>query len=175
MSDQNANERELRADTDTEVPRFSSVHCIHTTRSVQRQTLGARTEPPQTRARPDVRLGAGEFGPSHRLGRLSEQNRIRRARPKQEQRNKSYAGGVATAGVAAFMERGDSLSNRVAQASAASRSERLWWVGARDGRVWKLPRAWLTRRRIAKVREARSPEVDVSPAGVKAAAFNAAA
>jgi hypothetical protein len=57
---------------------------------------------------------------------------------------------------AAFMERGDSLSSRVARASATSCSERLWWAGARDGRVWMLPRAWLTRRRIAKDREARS-------------------
>jgi hypothetical protein len=175
MSDQNGNERELRADTDTEVLRFSSViasirdvpfsgrcwaHGLSHPKRGRGQTCVSERESSDQAVGLVVSLSKIEYGERGR--NRNSATRVTRVVWRQQV-------------VAAFMERGDSLSNRVAQASAASRSERLWWVGARDGRVWKLPRAWLTRRRIAKVREVRSPEVDVSPAGVKAAALNAAA
>jgi hypothetical protein len=175
MSDQNANERELRADTDTEVPRFSRVIASigHVPFSGRRWAHGL-SHP--KRGRGQTRVSERESS-DQAPGLVVSLSKIEYG---ERGRDRNGATGVTRVVlrqqvVAAFMEKGDSLSNRVAQASAGSRSERLWWAGARDGRVWKLPRAWLTRRRIAKVREARSPAVDVSPAGVKAAAFNAAA
>jgi hypothetical protein len=125
MSDRKPDERELTADTDTEVPRFSSVIASirHVPFSGRRwapglshpkrgrgQTCASERESTDQAPGPVVSLSKIEYG--------------------ERGRDKNSATGVTRVVlrqqfVAAFMGRGDSLSDRVAQASAASRSERL--------------------------------------------------